>query len=374
MKDKLLRITLHQDKAHYRKEESYTNKMTYPLPPYSTVIGAIHKACGYTEYKPMDISISGNYQSLQKEVYRDQGFLNSVMDDRGILVKLQNPDLFNDGYYIVAKAKKPQGNSFRNRVSIDVIDEEELQNFIRLSELRGYYQEKGNEIKEQAQEITKNINALRAKQKNIDKQSDEYASITTDLEQLKSKKDSLLNDFKLEQEREYSTPYSYYASLTTSIKYYEVLYNVDLVIHVRSTANVLEDIYKNIHNLTAIGRSEDFVSNVQVEYVDCYDEESDESSAIEQIFTCGYVMSEALQSKAIFYPKNAASVSEVPTQGTKYYLNKNYTIEKGKRIFAKIAANYLSNYKIKLKKLKDYNDNHLTKLYLDKDGYIVCLA
>ena len=37
MKDKLLRIKLHQNKANYKKEETSENKMTYPLPPYSTV-------------------------------------------------------------------------------------------------------------------------------------------------------------------------------------------------------------------------------------------------------------------------------------------------------------------------------------------------
>ena len=64
MRNKVLRIKLRQNKANYRKEESVTNKMTYPLPPYSTIIGAIHNACRYDTYHPMDISIQGNFESM----------------------------------------------------------------------------------------------------------------------------------------------------------------------------------------------------------------------------------------------------------------------------------------------------------------------
>lgn len=35
---KALRIVLHQDSANYKKEETLDNKMTYPLPPISTII------------------------------------------------------------------------------------------------------------------------------------------------------------------------------------------------------------------------------------------------------------------------------------------------------------------------------------------------
>ena len=52
---KVIRLVLTQNKAHYKKEETVTNKMTYPLPPFSTVIGAIHNACNYKNYHPMDL-------------------------------------------------------------------------------------------------------------------------------------------------------------------------------------------------------------------------------------------------------------------------------------------------------------------------------
>ena len=54
---KTVRIVLYQNQANYRREETVDNKMTYPLPPMSTVIGAVHAACGYNQYHPMDVSV-----------------------------------------------------------------------------------------------------------------------------------------------------------------------------------------------------------------------------------------------------------------------------------------------------------------------------
>ena len=48
---KVLRIHLRQTSANYRKEETIENKMTYPLPPFSKVIGALHQAAKLKEYQ-----------------------------------------------------------------------------------------------------------------------------------------------------------------------------------------------------------------------------------------------------------------------------------------------------------------------------------
>ncbi|MBF1010999.1 MAG: CRISPR-associated protein Cas5, partial [Lachnoanaerobaculum sp.] len=47
---KALRIKLRQNQASYTREETVNNRMTYPLPSFSTIIGALHNACGYTSY------------------------------------------------------------------------------------------------------------------------------------------------------------------------------------------------------------------------------------------------------------------------------------------------------------------------------------
>lgn len=88
-----LRIHLTQSSANYKKEETQQNKMTYPLPPFSTIIGAIHNACDFREYHPMNISVQGDYKSMGLETYKDQAFLNTVFDDRNVLVKVSNPDV-----------------------------------------------------------------------------------------------------------------------------------------------------------------------------------------------------------------------------------------------------------------------------------------
>ena len=66
---KVIRIKANQILASYRKPASFGIRETYPLPPYSTVIGMIHFACGFSEYVDMDISIQGTYNSKVNEQY-----------------------------------------------------------------------------------------------------------------------------------------------------------------------------------------------------------------------------------------------------------------------------------------------------------------
>ncbi|WP_196593238.1 type I-B CRISPR-associated protein Cas5b [Pectinatus sottacetonis] len=72
--NKAIRIKCSQQLANYRKPTSFQIKESYPLPPYSTVIGMIHTACGFTEYHPMDISIQGKYHSAVSDMYTKYAF------------------------------------------------------------------------------------------------------------------------------------------------------------------------------------------------------------------------------------------------------------------------------------------------------------
>lgn len=58
-----IRLKLYQAVANYKKPSSFQLKETFPLPPYSTVIGMVHVLCGYTSFHPMDASVQGNYAS-----------------------------------------------------------------------------------------------------------------------------------------------------------------------------------------------------------------------------------------------------------------------------------------------------------------------
>jgi len=58
---KAIKLKLYQNMVNYKVPTSFQLKESYPLPPYSTVIGMVHSLCDFKEYKPMKISISGNY-------------------------------------------------------------------------------------------------------------------------------------------------------------------------------------------------------------------------------------------------------------------------------------------------------------------------
>lgn len=66
---KAIKIIASQTLASYRKPSSFQIKETYPLPPYSSIIGMIHNACGFTKYHEMKISIQGSYYSKVNELY-----------------------------------------------------------------------------------------------------------------------------------------------------------------------------------------------------------------------------------------------------------------------------------------------------------------
>lgn len=63
---KILKLKLYQETACYKKP--FANKVaeTYPLPPYSTVIGMFHKILQAKpgEYFSMNISVQGEYESI----------------------------------------------------------------------------------------------------------------------------------------------------------------------------------------------------------------------------------------------------------------------------------------------------------------------
>lgn len=63
---KILKLKLFQETACYKKPFAFKVAETYPLPPYSTVIGMFHKILGANsgEYHPMNISVQGEYESI----------------------------------------------------------------------------------------------------------------------------------------------------------------------------------------------------------------------------------------------------------------------------------------------------------------------
>lgn len=78
---KAVRLKLHQDMVNYKKPTSFQLKETYPLPPYSTVIGMVHSLCDYKEYKEMEVSVQGKYYSKVNDLYTRYEFKNGMKFD-----------------------------------------------------------------------------------------------------------------------------------------------------------------------------------------------------------------------------------------------------------------------------------------------------
>ncbi|WP_320047445.1 CRISPR-associated protein Cas5 [uncultured Ilyobacter sp.] len=400
---KALRIILTQNKAHYRKEETMENKMTYPLPPFSTVIGALHNACGFRKYKPMNISVQGKYDSLSKQAYTDHCFHDKFEDDRATLVKLVNKDLYSKSFIKVAKGKKNQGNSFKKGVTIDIFNQNLIEEYRKLKDLKDeieifkirfncgknisneckkIFLEKNSlkdieenklKIKEFDQKFKKykkdkskglievfkkRKQSLKLKKKNFNKKSKEFLKISIREKEIKEKEELIKDKIKEFEFENFTKHISKYKLLTTSLKHYEILHNVKLIIHIDADEEVLDCIKENIYNLKAVGRSEDFVDVKECEVVELLDKIDTEISSEYS----AYLNYELVKNESILLNTRESSV---PASGTKYWINKVYDNSTGKRDFSKgkKIVLYASNYSI---------DEESKGVYFDSEGkYIV---
>lgn len=361
MSKEAIRLVLHQSSANYRRPETFDNKMTYPLPPFSTVIGALHKACGYTDTHEMDVSVQGRYGSMNRRVYRDYNFLNSTFDDRGILVRMTNESMLSTAFIKVAEARK-QGSSFEKNADIKVYDQgllEEYQNLKRKGrEVQILKNEKLKPELERWKEEKKRLTELR---KQMDKSSPEFASAKEQEEKIKEKIKDMEKEFAEYEKNVYAVPYSRFRVLTTSIKQYELLSDIDLIIHVTSQdRKTMEDIYENVYNLTSLGRSEDFVEVKEAKWVTLCGCDEELESAYP-----AYVTIENVRKQRVFTKDKGLNRQII---GTKYAMPKMYTIgENGQRVFDKKKVLYASGYGV----YDDTEENGIFVDWLDDETYYV---
>lgn len=351
---KAIRLHIKQNSANYRREETVRCRMTYPLPPYSTVIGALHKACGYTSYHPMKLSIQGKYGSMERRVFKEDFFLNSLQNDRGILVKMVNPNMLSSAYQKVAEAQKSQGNDFDKGITINVINQKLLDEYRNLNRLK-------KRIDEHKKVVAEYKNRLKNLKNNPNASKEDIKRLATRVKRFE-------NIHKRFEEEKYTIPKSCFRTLTKGPKYYELLCDVELVIHVASDEQTMQDIFDNIGNLTAIGRGEDFVEVLECTFAELEDaDERVESYEYDAYIPVGIV---ELNQQMLIPRENKVGVIR---GGTKYLLNKNYTVvdnEKGigKRVFNQVPVLYVSGFKVK---------GQCRDVFYDKsDGktYIVCMA
>lgn len=335
-----IRLVLCQSSANYRRPETFDNKMTYPLPPFSTVIGAIHKACGYTETHEMDVSIQGRYGSMNRRVYRDYNFLNSTFDDRGILVKMTNESMLSTAFVKVAEAKK-QGSSFEKNADIKVYDQELLEEYQSLKRKGREVQIlKSEKYKPEVERLKEEKKRLAGQRKQLDQSSQEFERWKEAEEAIKEKIAETEKKFSAYEKNVFSIPYSRFRVLTTSIKQYEILSDIELIIHITAKdRKTMEDIYENVYNITSLGRSEDFVEVKEAAWVTlsgCEDELESEYPA--------YLTIENVRKQKVLTKDKGMNRQIV---GTKYALPKLYTFgENGQRVFDRKKVLYASGYAI----------------------------
>ena len=353
---KAIRLHLKQNSANYRREETVNCRMTYPLPPYSTVIGAIHKACGYTDYHPMQVSIQGKYGSQKTRLFKDNCFLNSLQNDRNTLVKLRNPEMLSTAYDIVAVAQKAQGNDFEKGITINVVNKDLIEEyrFLKRTKRRiDKHKKIVKSLKDKAKKMKADKNISAEEVKAFDKRVKEIDKT-----------------YKKYEEVNYTIPYSKFRTLATGPKYYEMLYDIELVIHIVSDENTMQDILDNIYNLTAIGRGEDFV-----EVLECTETELEggdiQYDAPNSPFDL-YMPIELLDKNIDNIGHNDKTVG-MYINGTKYLLPKYYTVENLKGNMRKRNFNRIPVLFNKI----EFIDGECDGIYLDKcDGkeYAVFLA
>lgn len=353
---KAIRLHLKQNSANYKREETVNCRMTYPLPPYSTVIGAIHKACGYTDYHDMKVSIQGKYGSLKTRLFKDNCFLNSLQNDRNTLVKLRNPDMLSTAYDIVAVAQKAQGNDFEKGITINVVNKDLLEEY--------------RFLKRTKRRIDKHKKIVKSLKDKVKKMKADGNISTEEVKAFDKRVKDIDKIYKKYEEVKYTIPYSKFRTLATGPKYYEMLYDIELVIHIASDENTLQDILDNIYNLTAIGRGEDFV-----EVLECTKTELEggdiQYDAPNSPFDL-YMPIELLDKNIDCIGQNDKT-DGLYINGTKYLLPKNYTVEKLKGNMRKRNFNRIPVLFNKI----EFIDGECNGIYLDNcDGkeYAVFLA
>lgn len=349
---KAVRIRLTQPSAHYHKPDSVENKMTYPLPFPSTVIGAMHAVCGYTTFHNMDVSIQGRYSTLQQKLYVDHCYFNSTEPDRGNLVKVPNGSLLSSSFISVAASKK-QGSHFQKGIDIEVKDEPLLEEYRCLLEKKTQIDnEKSVAVKSLESEIKK----LKAEKKLADK--GRKIQLEKTINDLNNKVESAKLMFKKRKTEEYEAPFNYFKNVVKSTKYYEILYDVELTIHIRAEEAVLNDIVNNIDNFQCLGRSEDFVNVLECKIVELSNDMGDGN--IDNNYSM-YVHKDDLE----------RYIYSLEAVGTKYYATKRYHFEEGtgRRIFEKIPVVLVTGVTLGFDEIED--SDRVFVDYIDEENKLL---
>ena len=117
---KILKLKLYQETACYKKPFATKVAETYPLPPYSTVIGMFHKILQAQPgaYFPMNISVQGNYEGIfsnyqNLRMYKGKDKVTSMprnvhqLLNVNLIIHVQAEDETIDKIYIIKHVEIP---------------------------------------------------------------------------------------------------------------------------------------------------------------------------------------------------------------------------------------------------------------------------
>jgi len=309
----------------------------------------------------MDISIQGRYGSLNRRIYRDYNFLNSTFDDRGILVKMTNESMLSNAFVKVAKSRR-NNSSFEKNKDIEVYDLELLAEYQHLKEKGREVQILKNEkLKPELDRLKEERKKLAEQKKQMNKASQEFEALKEQEEAVKKQIAEAEKAFSEYEKNAFSIPYSHFRVLTTSIKQYEILSDVELIIHIAAEERkTLEDIYENVYNMTSLGRSEDFAEVKEAAWVTLEGCEEELESAYP-----AYLAMENVRKQKILTKDKGISRQVI---GTKYAIPKLYTIgENGQRVFDRKKVLYASDYAVS--DIEDGDDIYVD--WLDDGKYYI---
>ena len=116
-----------------------------------------------------------------------------------------------------------------------------------------------------------------------------FKQLSEEEKKIKLEEEKYKEDFKKFEYENHTKPYSHFQNLVTSLKSYEILNDIFLILHIKSDEETLKDIENNIFNLQSLGRSEDFVEVIECKMVEL--QEFSKNSNLYDIFC--YVKSNA---------------------------------------------------------------------------------
>lgn len=102
---KAIKLKLYQNFVNYRMPNSFQLKETYPLPPFSTVVGMIHYLCGLTSLTRINVSVQGTNGGKVNDLYTRYEFSGAKfeagrhthkVDDVGIIRGISTQELLTD--------------------------------------------------------------------------------------------------------------------------------------------------------------------------------------------------------------------------------------------------------------------------------------